>query len=381
MSQGELIFELNAVALALATVIIRHRHSVVDNAKQYTVLELVYEVNSMPFNEIIRIHDIAILQQGLFEFKSILKKSYLHLELIQQQQKGEMLTLSFGGLTGHKATFDIKFLTSYSNCEIHDQTTLAELETKIISCANNLLTKLDKNLAPLQYTFQQVGNLYENFQNNKTAPQADFTSPCQQPRKTWLELQPRTQIKYHESIKSKIMSGLESLGFPEMNDEIARDMVSQVFSDNIRTIEPDSTTKRKLLLEEYRSSIASCPSVAHAVDMLKQDNVMYTDQEKKNVLLVFEKILSSVESNPFFAVSDGAANRLIAAKFTCDELKNPITKYSALDPYAVARWYISSQRQKRRPGRKINSDFEKEVWAGLVICQLLDKEPVIILTY
>ena len=94
------------------------------------------------------------------------------------------------------------------------------------------------------------------------------------------------------------MSGLESLGFPEMNDEIARDMVSQVFSDNIRTIEPDSTTKRKLLLEEYRSSIASCPSVAHAVDMLKQDNVMYTDQEKKNVLLVFEKILSSVKSNP-----------------------------------------------------------------------------------
>ena len=39
MSQGELVFELNAVALALATLIIRHWHSVVDNSKQYTVVD------------------------------------------------------------------------------------------------------------------------------------------------------------------------------------------------------------------------------------------------------------------------------------------------------------------------------------------------------
>ena len=92
-----------------------------------------------------------------------------------------MLTLPFGGLTGHKATFDIKFHTNFSNCEIHDQTTLAELETKIICCANNLLTKLDKNFTHLEYTFQQVGYLYENFQNNK---KSSFTSPTQvQPRK------------------------------------------------------------------------------------------------------------------------------------------------------------------------------------------------------
>ena len=61
---------------------------------------------------------------------------------------------------------------------------------------------------------------------------------------------------------------MESLGFSEMNDEIAKDMVSKVFTENILTIEPDSTTKRKLLLEEYVSRIAACPSVAHALDML-----------------------------------------------------------------------------------------------------------------
>jgi len=33
--------------------------------------------------------------------------------------------------------------------------------------------------------------------------------------------------------------------------------------------------------------------------MLKQKNVIYTDQEKKDVLLAFENVLSSVEAAPF----------------------------------------------------------------------------------
>ena len=69
------------------------------------------------------------------------------------------------------------------------------------------------------------------------------------------------------------MAVLESLGFSEMNDEIAKDIVSKVFFDNTVTIEPDSTTKRKLLLEEYVTRIASCPSVAHALDVLKQNQI------------------------------------------------------------------------------------------------------------
>ena len=102
----------------------------------------------MPFSEIIRIHDIAILQQGLFfEFKSILKKKNLLVIRLH-------LTLSF-----IQIILIVKSTTK--------PRTLAELETKIICCANNLLIKLDKNFAHLEYTFQQVGYLYENFQNNK----------------------------------------------------------------------------------------------------------------------------------------------------------------------------------------------------------------------
>ena len=88
------------------------------------------------------------------------------------------------------------------------------------------------------------------------------------------------------------MNGLETLGFSEMNEGIARDMVSRVFSENIRTIEPDSSTKRELLFEEYVSRIEDCQSVVQAINVLQNQKVIYTDKEKQNVLMVYERVLS-----------------------------------------------------------------------------------------
>ena len=77
-----------------------------------------------------------------------------------------------------------------------------------------------------------------------------------------------------------------------MNEEIARDMVLQVFSERIRTIEPDSTSKRKLLFEEYATSIASCPTVSEALSSLLEKHVVYTEEEKLNVLSVYKQLCS-----------------------------------------------------------------------------------------
>ena len=193
MSLTQINFEINAISLALATVIVRHRHITVDETKQYSVVDLVSEVNSFPFNEIIRIHDIAILQQGLYEFKRVLNKSYLHLELIPQQRKGELLTLAFGALEGHQVAYDVKFVSYYSKTENSNigtscQLLHPEIEIKIKECYNDLLTKFYKVKTLLHYSFEQVRDLYSSFQI-KPAPQAGFT---QQPIKEWLE--PKSQI-------------------------------------------------------------------------------------------------------------------------------------------------------------------------------------------
>ena len=190
------------------------------------------------------------------------------------------------------------------------------------------------------------------------------------------------KTKYDEDIKKVVMNGLETLGFSEMNEGIARDMVSRVFSENIRTIEPDSSTKRELLFEEYVSRIEDCQSVVQAINVLQNQKVIYTDKEKQNVLMVYERVLSWVINDNGPLASDNAtSHRLLAGKITCAKLHEPITRYSGLNPYAVLRWYISNQRQKRKSGPKVSLEFEKEVWGSLVICQLLEKQPVIYTFY
>jgi len=77
MAHNSITFEINAMALALATVLVRHQYNQDNIASQYSALDLANEVNGLPFNDIIRIHDIAILQQGIFEFKKILNKFYI----------------------------------------------------------------------------------------------------------------------------------------------------------------------------------------------------------------------------------------------------------------------------------------------------------------
>ena len=61
----------------------------------------------------------------------------------------------------------------------------------------------------------------------------------------------------------------------------------------VSTIEPDSSTKRELLFEEYVSRIEDCQSVVQAINVLQNQKVIYTtDKEKQNVLMVYERVLS-----------------------------------------------------------------------------------------
>ena len=142
MSKKEVTFEINAIAIAVAIVIIRHRNTQ-DDSKYYSAIELVDEVNNLPFSDKFRIHDISILQQGIFYFKRILGALFPHLILNIQQQGDEYLTIPFRKLDKHKAAYDVKFLTQYPNNEFASQQgrtiSSVELEDRIISCSNVLL--------------------------------------------------------------------------------------------------------------------------------------------------------------------------------------------------------------------------------------------------
>ena len=120
MPNKKVTFEINSIAIAVAIVIIRHKNTQ-DTNKYYSAEELVDEVNNLSFNDIIRIHDISMLQQGLFYFKRILGSRFPHLLLNIRHLDNEYLTLSFGKLVKHKAAYDIKFLSQYPHNEFASQ--------------------------------------------------------------------------------------------------------------------------------------------------------------------------------------------------------------------------------------------------------------------
>ena len=159
MSKKEVTFEINSIAIAVAIVIIRHRNTR-DSNKYYSAMELVDEVNNLPFSDIIRIHDISMLQQGLFYFKRILGASFPHLLLNMQQSHNEYFTLPFGKLEKHKASYDVKFLSQYPHNEFASQqgSTISpkELQDRITTCSNYLLR--DHKSEP-RYTLHQIAEL------------------------------------------------------------------------------------------------------------------------------------------------------------------------------------------------------------------------------
>ena len=160
----EITFAMNAAALAVATIIVRHPWTVDDIGRQYSALELTVEANSRSFSDCIRIHDVAILQQGLFEFKNVLKKNYLNLDLISMKRKNVILTPAFGCLQSHLAAFDVIFRSGYTNGEIVDSHSVPLSQAQVISrieeCANKLLTMYYKHPTNLSYSCEQVKQLY-----------------------------------------------------------------------------------------------------------------------------------------------------------------------------------------------------------------------------
>ncbi len=72
-NKQELTWEVNLCALAVSTITLRHRWSVVEVRKQWKPIDLADEVNSLPYADDanFNVHPL-ILQHGLIIFRSVL---------------------------------------------------------------------------------------------------------------------------------------------------------------------------------------------------------------------------------------------------------------------------------------------------------------------
>lgn len=114
-------------------------------------------------------------------------------------------------------------------------------------------------------------------------------------------------------------------------------------------------------------------SVKESLLLLPKRNIIFTDEEKEHVLRIFDVIELLMEQ---FTDENELKTNFTVAEITKKLLENyPV--YSELVAKNIERWNDVRNIVKRKPGRKINQEFEAAVWSKMMICEF---EKIMVMT-
>ena len=88
--------------------------------------------------------------------------------------------------------------------------------------------------------------------------------------------------------------------------------------------------------------------------------IKFTEDDRKEILALFQVVLEVARERQLNKCEK------LAAITTASLLKENVY-YSKLSPRTITRWYEVYNKNKRARGRKINEDFEEEVWGKLML--------------
>jgi hypothetical protein len=121
--------------------------------------------------------------------------------------------------------------------------------------------------------------------------------------------------------------------------------------------EGENSTGQYIEHEEYRNDAR----MKMALSNIPNKNITYTTEDIKNVLEVFDvvKVL----------VSEKNTDKINSKSAACTvEMLIENTYYSQLTVRTVLRWSETREKINAKPGRKIDNNFESEVWGKLMLC-------------
>lgn len=121
---------------------------------------------------------------------------------------------------------------------------------------------------------------------------------------------------------------------------------------------------------EEESNITSLENDDRVIDAMSSfsvKNITYTEDDKTEILALFQIILSIAEEKKYKNC------KRIAAETTSSILKGN-AYYSNLTPRTITRWISVLNNTKSPTGPKINDEFEEEVWGKLMLC-VFEKVP------
>lgn len=107
------------------------------------------------------------------------------------------------------------------------------------------------------------------------------------------------------------------------------------------------------------------PLVMASINLLPKRNIIFTDEEKDHVLRICDVIDVVMKKLP-------DSEKVRFSYTTCEVTKKVLERqpiYSELVEDGIERWIENRNKVRKKPGRKIDSQFEKAVWGKLMICE------------
>ena len=116
--------------------------------------------------------------------------------------------------------------------------------------------------------------------------------------------------------------------------------------------------------------------VKDALSNLPAKNVKFDADDKKNVLLLYDVVKKIVEERDYTNIVG------VSADIT-EELLESKKYFSTISARAIILWSCAKieNTENKKPGRKVNSDFEADVWGNLMLCVLFEKNEYEVVSY
>ena len=354
----EYLPEIDYASCMLAIVLVRHTVDKENVSKQWSAEELSIIMNKMQWGNSANFGvDYLALKHGMNLFSSELKRRGATCITLFQQEKS---LIPFFSLEGRLRSIEIKF-TSYCCPIVLPE---SELLSTVMSVRDLILRK---------------SNYPPSIHNSPSAVLGT------------LHFKPFKSPFYIEPEKKKIISkSPNKLG--ERTIRKNRDKLISNADDSFgkkhsvfylesalkkakkrQDSEPKSEEKIEINVENNHidfiaeDAIDDDIRIKNALKDLPSKNVLFSDEDQSNILLLF-KVVRTVAFERDYECPD-----FVAAEITEKVLKNK-NYYSTIPARTISRWFVLSEKENKKSGRKINTKFDAEVWGNLMMCVFEKKE-------
>jgi hypothetical protein len=356
----EYLPEIDYASCMLAIVLVRHT---VDNEnvnQQWSAEQLSIIMNKMQWGNSANFGvDYLALKHGMNLFSSELKRRGATCITLFQSDKS---LIPFFSLEGHHRSIEIKF-TSYCCPDVLQQ---SELLSTVMSVRDVILRKSNYSPSIHNSPSAVLGALHFK----------PFKSPFYvEPEKKKIiskspdKLGDRTIRKNRDKLisdaddsfgKKHSVFYLESaLKKAKKRQENETKLVDKIEINVENNLENNLENGYIDLLAE--DAIDDDIRIVNALNDLPSKNVLFSDEDQKNVLVLFNVIKIVATEREY------ECPRFVAAEITEMVLKHK-NYYSTISARTIERWFLLSEKEKKKSGRKINAKFEAEVWGNLMMC-------------